>query len=105
VRGLPLAAAERINGTSVPDGPWRTAVGGVRPATDRGTRFAQLRFRIVKRRSTDHNPGLERKCAMRNRRQQISERAGKIKYGIAAWLLGLPLPIIILALLWGGCDF
>jgi hypothetical protein len=34
-----------------------------------------------------------------------SDRAGKIKYGLAAWLLGLPIPIIILALFWGGCDF
>jgi hypothetical protein len=33
------------------------------------------------------------------------DRSGKIKYGILAWLLGLPLPIILLALLWGGCDF
>jgi hypothetical protein len=31
------------------------------------------------------------------------ERAGKISYGIIAWLLGLPIPIIIIALLWGGC--
>jgi hypothetical protein len=31
-------------------------------------------------------------------------RLGKIKYGLAAWLLGLPLPIIIIALLWGGCT-
>ena len=42
---------------------------------------------------------------MRNQRKQLANRAGKIKYGIAAWLLGLPIPIIILALLWGGCDF
>jgi len=34
-----------------------------------------------------------------------ADRAGKIKYGIVAWLIGLPLPIIILALFWGGCDF
>ncbi len=33
------------------------------------------------------------------------DRAGKIKYGIAAWLLGLPLPIILLALIYRGCDF
>lgn len=33
------------------------------------------------------------------------QRAGKIKYGIAAWLLGLPLPIILLALFFRGCDF
>jgi hypothetical protein len=32
-------------------------------------------------------------------------RSGKIKYGIFAWLLGLPLPIIILALFFRGCDF
>ena len=31
-------------------------------------------------------------------------RAGKIRYGLAAWLLGLPIPIIIIALLWGGCT-
>jgi hypothetical protein len=31
-------------------------------------------------------------------------RAGKVKYGLAAWLLGLPIPIIIIALLWGGCT-
>lgn len=34
-----------------------------------------------------------------------TSRAGKIKYGLAAWLLGLPLPIIVIALFWGGCDF
>lgn len=33
------------------------------------------------------------------------QRAGKVKYGLVAWLIGLPLPIIILALFWGGCDF
>ncbi|MGD9633115.1 MAG: hypothetical protein AB7G28_03860 [Pirellulales bacterium] len=37
--------------------------------------------------------------------ERAAERAGKIKYGLAAWLIGLPLPIIILALFWGGCDF
>ena len=31
-------------------------------------------------------------------------RFGKIRYGAAAWLLGLPVPIIIIALLWGGCT-
>jgi hypothetical protein len=34
-----------------------------------------------------------------------SQRSGKIKYGILAWMLGLPLPIIILALFFRGCDF
>jgi hypothetical protein len=33
------------------------------------------------------------------------QRSGKIKYGIFAWLLGLPLPIILIALFFGGCDF
>jgi hypothetical protein len=31
------------------------------------------------------------------------QRVGKISYGVIAWLLGLPLPIIIIAFLWGGC--
>jgi hypothetical protein len=35
----------------------------------------------------------------------MSERAGKIKYGILAWMLGLPLPIILIAFFFGGCDF
>jgi hypothetical protein len=30
-------------------------------------------------------------------------RAGKISYGLVALLLGLPLPIIIIAFLVGGC--
>jgi len=37
--------------------------------------------------------------------EQLMERAGKIKYGLAAWLLGLPLPIVILALIFRGCDW
>ncbi|HEX6962212.1 MAG TPA: hypothetical protein VF175_10125 [Lacipirellula sp.] len=36
---------------------------------------------------------------------RATSRSGKIKYGIFAWLLGLPLPIILLALFFGGCDF
>ncbi len=39
------------------------------------------------------------------RNKKPADRAGKIKYGLAAWMLGLPIPIIILALFWGGCDF
>jgi hypothetical protein len=53
-------------------------------------------------------------CAFRQgqpQRKEISmrhptpQRAGKIKYGLAAWLLGLPLPIVILALFFRGCDW
>ena len=33
----------------------------------------------------------------------FQERAGKVSYGLAAILLGLPLPIVILFFLWGGC--
>lgn len=33
-----------------------------------------------------------------------SRRAGKIRYGLAALLLGLPLPIVLLAFLFGGCN-
>jgi len=31
-------------------------------------------------------------------------REGKIRFAAAAWLLGLPIPIILIALLWGGCT-
>jgi len=31
-------------------------------------------------------------------------RLGNIRWGLAAMLLGLPLPIIILAFLFGGCG-
>lgn len=34
-----------------------------------------------------------------------TSRAGKMRYGVAAWLLGLPLPIIIIALFIRGCDW
>lgn len=34
-----------------------------------------------------------------------ADRSGKIKYGILAWLIGLPLPIILIAMFLGGCDF
>jgi hypothetical protein len=32
------------------------------------------------------------------------KRMGDLKWGCAAWLLGLPLPFVILAFLFGGCD-
>ena len=36
---------------------------------------------------------------------QNSNRSGKIKYGILGWLIGLPLPIVIILLFVRGCDF
>jgi hypothetical protein len=41
----------------------------------------------------------------KQKKQQAQSRAGKIKYAALAWLFGLPLPIILIALFWGGCDF
>ena len=38
-------------------------------------------------------------------RSRMADRSGKMKYGIFAWMLGLPLPIILIALFYGGCDF
>jgi hypothetical protein len=32
------------------------------------------------------------------------KREGKLRWGIAAWLLGLPLPIVIIAFLAYGCN-
>ena len=33
-----------------------------------------------------------------------ARRAGRISYAAVAWLLGLPIPVIIIALLIGGCT-
>ncbi len=32
------------------------------------------------------------------------KRVGRVSYGLAAMLLGLPLPFVILAFLCGGCN-
>jgi hypothetical protein len=32
------------------------------------------------------------------------QRVGRVSYGVAALILGLPLPIVILAFLCGGCN-
>lgn len=32
-------------------------------------------------------------------------RAGKVKYALLGWLIGLPLPILVLLLFFRGCDF
>jgi hypothetical protein len=42
---------------------------------------------------------------MRLRYQQVKERAGKGRYALVAWLIGLPLPIILIAWAIGGCQF
>lgn len=33
------------------------------------------------------------------------KRGGKIKYALLGWLIGLPIPIILLLLVFRGCDF
>ena len=40
---------------------------------------------------------------MKNKPAQV--RQGKIKYALLGWLMGLPLPIILILLFWRGCDF
>jgi hypothetical protein len=30
---------------------------------------------------------------------------GKVKYAILGWLIGLPLPIVLILLFFRGCDF
>jgi hypothetical protein len=32
-------------------------------------------------------------------------RSGKVKYAILGWMLGLPLPILIILWFVNGCDF
>ena len=34
-----------------------------------------------------------------------TRRAGKIKYALLGWLIGLPLPIILILFFVRGCDF
>ncbi len=41
---------------------------------------------------------------MRSQANNLLARAGRVSYGLIAGLLGLPLPIVIIALLWGGCT-
>jgi hypothetical protein len=41
---------------------------------------------------------------MPEQKQSEPERKGNIRWGLAAMLLGLPLPFIILAFLFGGCG-
>lgn len=36
---------------------------------------------------------------------RLKQRSGKIKYGCLAWMIGLPLPIVIILLFYKGCDF
>jgi len=36
--------------------------------------------------------------------RQGLERVGRVSFGLAALLLGLPLPVVILAFLCGGCN-
>ena len=47
----------------------------------------------------------QKRNAVRRQLAATQHRAGKIKYAIFAWMLGLPLPIIALALFFRGCDF
>ena len=37
--------------------------------------------------------------------KSTKRRAGKIKYALLGWLIGLPLPIILILLFVRGCDF
>jgi hypothetical protein len=37
--------------------------------------------------------------------QRYEGREGKVKYALLGWLIGLPLPIVLLLLFFRGCDF
>lgn len=41
----------------------------------------------------------------RRRRRLPKPRQGKVKYALLGWMIGLPLPIILLLLFYRGCDF
>lgn len=38
-------------------------------------------------------------------KKQLNDRTGKIKYALLGWLIGLPLPIVLILLFVRGCDF
>ena len=37
-------------------------------------------------------------------KQKMEQRLANIRWGLAAMLLGLPLPVVLLAFLFGGCN-
>ncbi len=37
--------------------------------------------------------------------QFLNDNSGKVKYALLGWLIGLPLPIILILLFVRGCDF
>ena len=37
-------------------------------------------------------------------KKDSNTRPGDLKWGAIAWLIGLPLPFVLLALLFGGCH-
>ena len=39
------------------------------------------------------------------RNENVNDRAGKVKYALLGWLVGLPLPIVLILLFFRGCDF
>lgn len=42
---------------------------------------------------------------LRTNKLPAKNRKGKVKYALLGWLIGLPLPIILILLFWRGCDF
>jgi hypothetical protein len=44
---------------------------------------------------------------MSKRMRQVARarRPGKVKYALLGWLIGLPLPIVLILLFFRGCDF
>lgn len=42
---------------------------------------------------------------LRTKNKPQPNRKGKVKYALLGWLIGLPLPIVLILLFWRGCDF
>jgi hypothetical protein len=42
---------------------------------------------------------------LRTKSKPPQDRKGKVKYALLGWMIGLPLPIIVILLFWRGCDF
>jgi hypothetical protein len=51
-------------------------------------------------------PSKMKNLPKRRRRPKLrTARPGKVKYALLGWLIGLPLPIILILLFYRGCDF
>jgi hypothetical protein len=55
--------------------------------------------------STTARSAMKSRHELRKKKRYGKPAKGKVKYALLGWMIGLPLPIIIILLFWRGCDF